>query len=65
LPKLEERKLIILKYLEEVIKIKGVKTDRSLVVSEEINDTFIEEMGTMTEGFSGRELFKLVNAFND
>jgi hypothetical protein len=47
------------------LKAKGSGNKKELILSDDINDELIEELGVKTENFSGRELMKLVNAFND
>lgn len=64
MPNLEERKLIILKYLEDILKAKDKSNKKELIITDEI-DEIIDELGEKTDRFSGRELMKLVNAFND
>lgn len=56
--------MIILKYLEDILKAKDKSNKKELIITDEI-DEIIDELGEKTDRFSGRELMKLVNAFND
>ncbi|PFH35815.1 ATPase, AAA family protein [Besnoitia besnoiti] len=62
LPAVEERKRMLNQFLEEYI-FRTTKTGRKIVVDEKIDDAFVQEMAEKTEGFSGRQLAKLVIAF--
>lgn len=46
------------------MKAKDKSNKKELIISDEIDD-LIDELGEKTDKFSGRELMKLVNAFND
>ncbi|EPT26791.1 ATPase, AAA family protein [Toxoplasma gondii TgCatPRC2] len=62
LPAVEERKRMLKQFLDEYIH-RTTPTGRKIVVDENIDDAFVCEMAEKTEGFSGRQLAKLVIAF--
>lgn len=61
LPALEERTRMLRQFMHEHIHC-ATRTGRKIAVDEKIDDAFIQEMAEKTEGFSGRQLAKLVIA---
>lgn len=58
LPGLEERKRMLKQFFEEYIT-RPTRTGRKINVDERIDDAFIQEVASQTEGFSGRQLAKV------
>ncbi|PHJ25103.1 aaa family protein [Cystoisospora suis] len=61
LPGLQERKRMLKQFFEEYIT-RPTRTGRKIDVDERIDEAFIQEMAEKTDGFSGRQLAKLVIA---
>jgi len=62
LPSLKERQRMLSMFMEEHIH-KPTKRGKVIQVDEKLDDSFLEEVAKRTEGFSGRQLAKLVLAY--
>jgi len=62
LPSIEERKRMLSMFMEEHIH-RPTKRGKVIEVDESVNDAWLEEVAKRTEGFSGRQLAKLVLAY--
>jgi len=62
LPSLLERRRMLQMFMEEHV-YKPTKKGRLIEVEESINDAFLDEVAKKTDGFSGRQLAKLVIAY--
>lgn len=62
LPSIEERRKMLSMFMEEHIR-RPTKRGRLIEVDEDLDEHFLESVATRTEGFSGRQLAKLVIAY--